>query len=70
MKSQKGDIVQITDKEHHWYPCLIIVDEVKEWGIIGYIHYPTGLDQPVRPAYIRLTKDQYQLCGVAHILEE
>jgi len=55
---KKGDIVQITDKEHHWYPCLLIISEVKDWGIVGYVAIPQrfGVDTSTANAYIRIEK--------------
>lgn len=29
--SAEGDIVQITDTSHHWFPALLVVDEVRAW---------------------------------------
>lgn len=64
---EKGDIVQITDENHHWFPALIIVSELKSFGIEGYtlvINYP---DKPNGCAYIRLKHEQIELVGSAVI---
>jgi len=60
-----GDIVQITDEEHPWYPCLVIVDEPRSWGIQGYLTIPLKGE-----AYIRLTDKQIEICGKAKIVRK
>lgn len=69
---EKGDIVQIIDKEHGWYPSLLIVDEPKSWGIQGYTLIPKSNDgsEPVATAYNRLLNEQIEKVGVASIHEE
>ncbi len=57
---EKNDIVQITDENHKWFPSLIVVSEVKSWGIQGYTHVPTNDDTPNAPAYIRLKEGEYE----------
>lgn len=63
-----GDIVQITDPNHHWYPCLIIVSEVKSWGIQGYISIPNDNQGNVGNAYIRLPNESFEMVGKAVII--
>jgi hypothetical protein len=68
MKSDIGDIVQITDESHHWYPCLIIVTEVKSWGIQGYITIPSNDNNPNGNAFIRLKDGEFEFCGCKAVL--
>jgi hypothetical protein len=63
-----GDIVQITNDDHHWFACLIIVTEVRNWGIIGYITIPTNRDEPNGTAYIRLKNEDFQVVGNATLV--
>lgn len=67
---QKGTIVQITNSDHHWYPCLVIVSEVKSWGIQGYISIPSDNRGNVGNAYIRLSTDQFEVVGEAKLVAE
>ena len=30
---EPGDIIQITDDANPWFPCLLVVSEVKSWGV-------------------------------------
>ena len=62
---KKNDIVQITASDHQWYPCLIVVEEVKEWGVQGYIAMPTP--QGVGEAWIRLKNEEIEKVGEAII---
>lgn len=55
---EKGDIVQITDENHHWFPCLVVINSIQYWGIIGYIRIPLKGD-----AYIRLKNDEFEKVG-------
>ncbi len=64
-----GDIVQITDINDPWYPALLIVDEVKKWGIIAYTITPednTGNNAPLI-AYKRLEYSRIARVGEAII---
>lgn len=63
-----GDIVQITDPDHHWYPCLVIVSEVKSWGIQGYLSIPQDNTGNVGNAYIRLINEVIEPVGKAVII--
>lgn len=64
-----GDAVQIVDQNHHWFPCIIIVEKIKSWGCQGYITIPNNdRDETNGSAYIRLNRDQYVFIGQAPIL--
>jgi len=66
---EKGSIVQITDEKHHWYPALIIVDEVKSWGIVGYGLFPPDNQSGAGTAYIRLANGNFsESLGKAEIV--
>ncbi len=67
----KGDVVQIVNPEHHWYPCLIIVSEVKSWGIQGYLSIPKdnkGQEGSIGQAYIRLSTGNFEVIGKASVV--
>lgn len=52
------DIVQAVPGKTVWAPALVVVTEVRSWGIIGYTSIPRGGD-----AYIRLPFDQIEPTG-------
>jgi hypothetical protein len=61
---EPGDIVQITNSEHKWFPCLIIVSEIKSFGIQGYITVPKN-DGSGGNAYTRLNNREFEKVGRA-----
>ena len=62
-----GDIVQITNDDHKWFAVLIVVTEVRNWGIIGYALIPSN-DENYQSAYIRLNNDDFQVVGKAALV--
>lgn len=64
---QAGDVVQITDPSHQWYPALVTVTDVKSWGIQGYVVTPTKGLKENGPAYIRIQLGRYEYVGKAVI---
>lgn len=65
---EPGDIVQIIDESHQWYPCLLIVGEDKGWGVMAACLSPlsnTGND--VGEAWIRIKNEQFEKVGKAVI---
>lgn len=63
MSIEVDDVVQIIDEEHKWFPCLVIVSELKEFGIQGYVIVPEQGN-----AYIRLNRDSYAKIGKAIVV--
>lgn len=67
----KNDIVQIIDDAHPWYPALLIVDEVKTWGVQAYCHIPTANDSNnTQQAFTRLNNEQIERVGIAAIVAQ
>lgn len=57
---KKGSVVQANEKAGEWCGCLLIVSEVKSWGV------QAGTKIPFKgTAYIRLTFDQVEYIGEA-----
>lgn len=67
---EPGDVVQITREDHGWYPALIVVSEVKQFGIQGYMTVVTSNDpnEPNAPAYGRLNWGDFEYVGKAVIV--
>jgi hypothetical protein len=67
-----GDIVQIVDEKHPWYPCLLIVSEVKSWGVQACTLIPKSNDSSEGPgeAYNRLPFEQIAIVGHAEVWHE
>lgn len=51
---EQHSIVQVVP-EHQWAGCLVVVDEVKSWGMQGYVQVPMG-----GQAYIRLKWEEFE----------
>lgn len=61
-KAKKNDVIQINEKcaNTGWIGCLMIVDEVKSWGVQAYTHIPMQGD-----AYLRIKHEEYDVIGMA-----
>ena len=55
MYLKRGDIIQANENAGEWCGTILIVDEVKSWGVQAFVHIPTSGD-----AYIRLTPEQFE----------
>lgn len=64
-KVKKNDVIQINEKFKGtgWIGCLMIVDEVKSWGVQAYLHVPMQGD-----AYLRIKHEEYDVIGVAALV--
>lgn len=56
---QQHEIVQVDPKHDTFGGCLVVVDEVKEWGIQGYVQ---NAGQPGQ-AWIRLKFGDFESTG-------
>ena len=62
-----NDIVQITDPSHDWFGTLLIVHEIRDWGVTAYAPQPTFGNGGSRNVFIRLSNGVYQFVGRAVI---
>lgn len=63
------DIVQIVDEKHPWYPSLLIVSEVKIWGVQVYCLIPqSNAENQTVQAYNRLKNEQVKKVGEAIVV--
>lgn len=62
---KEGDIIQITDETNKWFPCLLIVSEVKSWGVQAYITIPKNDGTPLGNAYYRIENGKFEKVGSA-----
>lgn len=67
---EKGDIIQITDEADKWFPCILVVDEVKTWGVQAYITIPRNDGEPLGNAYYRIENGKFEKVGSASIVSE
>lgn len=59
-----GDIVQITDERPGLVGALLMVEEVKAWGVQGFIHHVKSFEESQR-IYLRLPYGTFELIGSA-----
>ena len=52
---KRGSIIQANENAGAWCGTVLIVDEVKSWGVQAFVHIPMKGD-----AYIRLTSEQFE----------
>lgn len=62
MDVSKNDVIQVIEGVGNgsWTGCLMIVDEIKDWGVQAYFHVPMQGD-----AYLRLKHGEYEVIGKA-----
>lgn len=58
MEGLKGSIIQANENAGDWCGTVLIVDEVKSWGVNAFVHVPM-----IGNAYIHLKPDQYEVLG-------
>jgi hypothetical protein len=58
-KMNVGDIVQVNPEKEMFGACLVVVTEVKTWGIQGYVQNAGVAGQ----AYIRLKTEDFEPTG-------
>lgn len=70
MELAENDLIQITDRTHSWFPCVLIVDEVKSRGVQACVLAPTSNDGSARPASypMRLQAAQFEKVGRCVVL--
>lgn len=59
----RGSIIQANENAGDWCGCVLIVDDVKPWGVHAFLRIPGQGD-----AYIRLQKGQYDVLGATAVL--
>lgn len=60
----KGSLIQVNEKIHDWFGCVMIVDEVKSWGVQAYLKIPCRGN-----AFLRLNWDEFVLLEDKAIFE-
>ena len=60
---KRGSIIQANENAGDWCGTVLIVDEVKSWGVQAFVHVPMKGD-----AYIRLRSDQFEVLGAEAVL--
>ena len=53
---KRGSIIQANENAGAWCGTVLIVDEVKSWGVQAFVHVPMNGD-----AFIRLKPEQFEI---------
>lgn len=66
---EPGDVVQITDDSHPWFPAILVVDEVKTWGVQACVLVPQSNVPPssCSEAWNRLRWGTFERIGTARV---
>lgn len=62
-KMNRGSVIQANENAGNWCGCLLMVDEVKEFGVQAFVQIPIQ-----GCAYIRLKFDQFDYVGEAPLV--
>ena len=63
MEIKRGSIIQANENAKDWCGTVLIVDEVKSWGVQAFVCIPMKGN-----AYIRLRPDQFEVLGAEAVL--
>jgi hypothetical protein len=61
------DLIQVTDEDHGWFACILIVAEIRNngKGVMAYIPLPDR-----GPAYIMLAYSEFDVVGCAIVVDQ
>lgn len=65
---ENGNVIQVTNPTHQWFPVLMIVEELKGWGVMAYHMVCSNGEEPNGQAYIRIPSEDFEVCGDAIIV--
>jgi hypothetical protein len=61
----ENDLVQVNeDGPSNWFRCVLVVDEVKSWGVQAYAIIPQARDKGSADAFMRLNWNEFDTLGV------
>jgi hypothetical protein len=61
----ENDLIQVNeDGPANWFRCILVVDEVKPWGVQAYAIIPQSRDKPSADAFMRLSWNEFETLGV------
>jgi hypothetical protein len=61
---EENDLIQVNeDGPENWFRCILVVDEVKSWGVQAYAIIPQARDKVSADAFMRLTWNEFDTLG-------
>ena len=70
MEVTKNDIIQAIEGTGIWQGCLLIVDEVKSWGVQAYMTIPNSAISSQGTAFMRFKTGEFEVVGHAYMVIE
>ena len=64
-KVKIGDVVQVTDPTHNWFPALLIVRDFSNSGVLAGCIFPTNDKEINGVDYMRLPRGSFTRIGEA-----
>lgn len=64
-----GDVVQITDERLGLVGAFLLVDEVRSWGVQGFVHHVKSFEE-ARQIWLRLESGRFERVGRAALAPE
>lgn len=64
-----GDVVQITDERIGLVGAFVMVDEVRSWGVQGFVHHIESFEE-ARQIWLRLEHGRFERVGRAALAPE
>lgn len=64
-----GDVVQITDERPGLVGAFLLVDEVRSWGVQGFVHHVESFEE-TRQIWLRLESGKFKRVGRADLAPE
>ena len=59
-----NDLIQVNeDGPGNWFRCILVVDEVKGWGVQAYAIIPQARDKMSADAFMRLDWNEFDTLG-------
>lgn len=61
---EPGDLIQVNENgPSHWFRVILVVEEVKTWGVQAYATIPAARAKPAGDAFMRLEWQEFDLVG-------
>lgn len=64
-RAEVNDVIQVNKQVPNWCGCLMIVREVKSWGVTAGMRVPCE-----GSTFLRLNDDQFEVIGKAVLVPE
>jgi hypothetical protein len=60
----ENDLIQVNEEgPMNWFRCILVVDEVKSWGVQAYAIIPQARDKTSADAFLRLEWNEFDTLG-------